>query len=69
MTSMEEQLKCFYLDGELKPASDMLRKCVGDETSPYRFNCEEDPMKQVMPRCQVRKNVIYLFREDLPVTM
>lgn len=49
MTSMEEQLKCFYLDGELKPASDMLRKCVGDETSPYRFNCEEDPMKQVMP--------------------
>lgn len=46
---MEEQLKCFYLDGGLKPASDMLRKCVSDENSPYRFNCEEDPMKQVMP--------------------
>lgn len=49
MTSMEEQLRCFYLDSELKPASDMLRKCVGDNTSPYRFNCEEDPMKQVLP--------------------
>lgn len=49
MTSMEEQLKCFYLDAQLKPASDMLRQCVGDDTSPYRFNCEEDPMKQVMP--------------------
>lgn len=49
MTSMEEQLKCFYLDAQLKPASDMLRECVGDDTSSYRFNCEEDPMKQVMP--------------------
>ena len=49
MTSMEDQLRCFYLDSELKPASDMLRKCVGDNTSPYRFNCEEDPMKQVLP--------------------
>lgn len=49
MTSMEEQLRCFYLDSELKPASDMLRQCVGDDTSPYRFNCEEDPMKQVSP--------------------
>ena len=49
MTSMEEQLRCFYLDSELKPASDMLRQCVGDNTSPYRFNCEEDPMKQVLP--------------------
>ena len=49
MTSMEDQLKCFYLDAQLKPASDMLRQCVGDNTSPYRFNCEEDPMKQVMP--------------------
>ena len=47
--SMEEQLRCFYLDSELKPASDMLRQCVGDNTSPYRFNCEEDPMKQVSP--------------------
>lgn len=46
---MEEQLKCFYLDAQLKPASDMLRQCVGDDTSPYRFNCEKDPMKQVMP--------------------
>jgi hypothetical protein len=49
MTSMEKQLKCFYLDSELQPASDMLRQCVGDNTSPYRFNCEEDPMKQVLP--------------------
>lgn len=49
MTSMEEQLRCFYLDSELRPASDMLRQCVGDNTSPYRFNCEEDPMKQVLP--------------------
>jgi len=49
MTSMEEQLKCFYLDAQLKPASDMLRDCVGDENSPYRFNCEKDPLKQVMP--------------------
>ena len=46
---MEDQLKCFYLDAQLKPASDMLRECVGDDTSSYRFNCEEDPMKQVMP--------------------
>ena len=43
------KLKCFYLDSELKPASDMLRQCVGDNNSPYRFNCEEDPMKQVLP--------------------
>ena len=43
MTSMEEQSRCFYLDSELRPASDMLRQCVGDNTSPYRFNCEEDP--------------------------
>lgn len=49
MSSMEEQLRCFYLDSELKPASDMLRQCVGDNNSPYRFNCEEDPMKQVSP--------------------
>lgn len=49
MTSMEEQTNCFYLDSELKPASDMLRQCVGDSNSPYRFNCEENPMKQVMP--------------------
>ena len=49
MTSMEDQLRCFYLDSELKPASDMLRVCVGDNRSPYRFNCEEDPMKQVLP--------------------
>jgi hypothetical protein len=27
----------------------MLRKCVGDNNSPYRFNCEEDPMRQVLP--------------------
>lgn len=49
MTSMEQQLRCFYLDSELSPASDMLRECVGDKSSAYRFNCEEDPMKQVLP--------------------
>jgi len=49
MTSMEEQLRCFYLDSELNPASDMLRQCVRDKNSAYRFNCEEDPMRQVLP--------------------
>ena len=49
MVSMEEQKKCFYLDSDFQPASDMLRKCVGDNNSPYRFNCEEDPMRQVLP--------------------
>ena len=28
MTSMEEQSRCFYLDSDYQPASDMLRKCV-----------------------------------------
>ena len=37
MTSMEEQSRCFYLDSDYQPASDMLRKCVGDKTSPYRL--------------------------------
>ena len=27
----------------------MLRKCVGDKSSPYRFNCGDDPMRQEMP--------------------
>jgi len=49
MVSMEEQKKCFYLDSDFQPASDMLRKCVGDNNSSYRFNCEEDPMRQVLP--------------------
>lgn len=49
MSSMEEQSRCFYLDSDYQPASDMLRKCVGDNTSPYRFNCGDDPMRQEMP--------------------
>ena len=48
MTSTE-QLNCFYLDSSLKPASDMLRKCVQDESSPYMFDCGSDPMRQDMP--------------------
>ena len=48
MTSTE-QLNCFYLDSSLKPASDMLRKCVQDESSPYMFDCGSDPMSQEMP--------------------
>ena len=47
MTSMEEQSRCFYLDSEFQPASDMLRKCVGDKSSPYRFNCGDDPFAKV----------------------
>ena len=49
MVSMEEQKRCFYLDSDFQPASDMLRKCVGDNTSPYRFSCGDDPMRQVLP--------------------
>jgi hypothetical protein len=49
MTSMEEQSRCFYLDSDYQPASDMLRKCVGDKTSNYRFSCGDDPMRQEMP--------------------
>ena len=45
MTTMEEQMNCFYLDGS-KSASNMLRKCVNDESSPYTFNCGDDPMRQ-----------------------
>ena len=41
MVSMEEQKRCFYLDSDFQPASDMLRKCVGDNASPYHFNCGE----------------------------
>ena len=48
MTSTE-QLNCFYLDSSLKPASDMLRKCVQDESSPYMFDCGSDPMRQDIP--------------------
>jgi hypothetical protein len=49
MTSMEEQSRCFYLDSDYQPASDMLRKCVGDNTSFYRFNCNDNPMRQELP--------------------
>ena len=43
MTSMEQQQDCFYLDADFRPASDMLRKCVGDSMSLPLFNCGEDP--------------------------
>mgnify|MGYP004349484551 CR=1 FL=1 len=46
--SMEEQLNCFYLDGN-QSASNMLRKCVNDLSSPYEFNCGDNPMKQEGP--------------------
>ena len=48
MTTREEQMNCFYLDGS-KSASNMLRKCVNDESSPYTFNCGDNPMRQEMP--------------------
>ena len=43
---MEEQMRCFYLDGAKQNASDMLRNCVQDQTSPYGFNCVDNPMRQ-----------------------
>ena len=43
MTSMDKQQDCFYLDADFQPASDMLRKCVGDSMSPNLFNCDGDP--------------------------
>ena len=46
MTTMEDQLQCFYLDGSSQNASDMLRKCVQDKNSELDFNCKDDPMKQ-----------------------
>ena len=49
MVSNEEQQRCFYLDSDYQPASDMLRECVGDQHSLWRFNCESDPMRQVLP--------------------
>ena len=49
MTTIDEQQKCFYLDSSFQPASDMLRKCVGDKTSPYRFNCGDNPLRQELP--------------------
>ena len=47
MTSMEKQQECFYLDSDFQPASDMLRKCVTDNTSLPLFNCGDDPMAKV----------------------
>ena len=46
MTTMENQLKCFYLDGSKQNASDMLRICIQDKSSYFEFNCKEDPLKQ-----------------------
>jgi len=44
---MEKQQECFYLDSDFQPASDMLRKCVTDNTSLPLFNCGDDPMAKV----------------------
>jgi len=54
MSFMEEQGKCFYLDSDFQPASDMLRGCVGDKNSPIRFNCGDDPMRQELPENLIR---------------
>tara|TARA_E500000178_G_scaffold221100_1_gene218189 strand:- start:193 stop:867 length:675 start_codon:yes stop_codon:yes gene_type:complete len=47
--SIEKQKKCFYLDSDYQPASDMLRECVGDINTPYKFGCDNNPMRQEMP--------------------
>lgn len=49
MTTMEDQLKCFYLNASSQNASDMLRTCVQDKTSSFEFNCKDDPMEQELP--------------------
>ena len=49
MTTMEDQLECFYLDGSKQNASDMLRTCVQDQSSSFEFNCKEDALKQELP--------------------
>lgn len=46
MTNMQEQMNCFYLDSSIKPASDMLRKCVGNQNSPYSKDCGDNPYSQ-----------------------
>jgi len=46
---MTDQQNCFYLDSDYQSASDMLRECVGDPNSVYRFNCGDNPMRQIMP--------------------
>jgi len=49
MTTMEDQLQCFYLDGSSQNASAMLRKCVQDQSSELEFNCRDDPLRQDLP--------------------
>lgn len=49
MSSMTDQQNCFYLDSDYQAASDMLRECVGDQKSAFRFNCNDNPMRQVLP--------------------
>jgi len=46
MTNMQEQANCFYLDSSIRPASDMLKKCIGNKNSPYSKDCGDNPMKQ-----------------------
>ena len=58
MGFMEEQGKCFYLDSEFQPASDMLRECVGDKNSQIRFNCGDNPMRQELPENLTRTTKI-----------
>lgn len=49
MSNIEKQKRCFYLNSEFQPASDMLRECVGDSNTPYRFGCDNNPMRQELP--------------------
>ena len=49
MTSMEKQQECFYLDSNFQPASNMLRKCISDNTSSLLFDCGEDPSGPFIP--------------------
>ena len=42
MTTIERKNNCFYLNSDFQPASDMLRECIGDLSSPYNHNCGND---------------------------
>ena len=43
MTTMEKQKRCLYLDSGFQSASDMLRECSGDPSSPYDYGCGNNP--------------------------
>ena len=44
--SMENQLKCDYLDLSSQNSHNMLRNCVQDQNSSYDFNCKDLPKKK-----------------------